>query len=816
MTFVQIILPLNLKGTFTYKVPEDLLDQIEMGKRVLVPFGGKKIYTGIVSESHQNEPENFVAKEIINILDKKPIVPPEQLAFWNWLSDYYLCNIGEIYRFAFPSSLKLESETYIKINPNKNADFENLDANEIFLIQALEVRQMLNLQEIEAFIPKKEIVKTINSLLDEQLIIIDEKITEKYKIKEVSYLKINEEILQKSDILAETLGILDKAPKQKELFLLILSEQKKNENQLVKKSDIFAKGNFASAQLKALLDKNLVEEYLLETDRIQKYDGNLEELEKLSESQTQAKKAIDEAFSEGKNVLLHGVTGSGKTHIYLEKIEEFIQNGENALFLVPEIALNKQITQRLEKKYGKKLGFYHNKLTDFERVEIWRKIKSNEIKILIGTRSALFLPYQNLGLIIIDEEHDSNYKTKDNGFFFNAKDAGQMLAKFYNAKVILGSATPSLESYFSAKKDKLKYIFLNERFGKVTLPTYELIDFKNELSLKNVEGNFSKQMLSEIQKQIENHKQTIILHNRRGYANVVECVTCGYVSFCGNCDVVMTYHKAENEMKCHYCGQKAVKPKACPKCQSEALSIKGIGVEQIHEEIQKLFPDNPSDRMDLDSMRKKFAYEKLYEKIENRETDIIVGTQMIAKGLDFPNIELVAIPKADSMLYIQDFRAEEKAFQLITQVAGRAGRASGKGKILIQTYNPEHSVFQLIKEDNQEKIYNHLLEERKKFLYPPFTKIIFIELKHRRENKVEKSALFLGSILRKYLPEQCILGPEKSQIFKINNLYQYQILLKFPRSKKYTEYKKKVEKSLEEFAEISAYKSVKIKISVDF
>lgn len=815
MLYIQVILPLNLKGTFTYKVPESLWQEVNTGKRVLIPFGGKKIYTGIISEVHQTAPENFIAKEVISVLDSSPILPQEQLKFWQWISQYYLCNIGEIYRYAFPSSLKLESETYIKLNPNKKANLEDLDANEALIIQAIEVRQLLNLQEIEAFIPKKEIIKTINSLLDEQLIIIDEKITEKYKIKEVSYLKINDKVLQ-SEKLVETLTSLDKAPKQKELFLLILSEQKKTDNQFVKKSDILNQGNFSSAQIKALSDKNLVQEFLIETDRLKKYTGDLEKVEDLSPAQIQAKKEIDLAFEEGKNVLLHGVTASGKTHIYLKKIEECINNTKNVLFLLPEIALTKQIIQRLEKKYGSELGFYHSKLSDFEKVEVWRKIKSNQIKVLIGTKNALFLPFQNLGLIIIDEEHDNNYRSKDSQFFFNAKDSGLILAQFYNAKVILGSASPSLESYYFAKKDKIRYVYLGERFGNVTLPTFEIINFKEELSLKNVNGNFTNKTINEIENQLSLKKQSIILHNRRGYANVVECKSCGYVTYCGNCDVVMTYHKASNEMKCHYCGQKASKPISCPSCKSENINDRGIGIEQIHEEVQKIFPSAQVDRMDIDSMKRKMAYEKLYESIESRKTDIIVGTQMVSKGLDFPNIELVSIPKADSLLHIQDFRAEEKAYQLITQVAGRTGRTSGKGKIIIQTYNPETSVFQLIQEQSSEKIYQYFLDERKKFLYPPFVKTIFIELKHRREEKVQKASLFLGSILRKYLPEECILGPEKAPIGKINNLYQFQVLLKLPRSKKYYEFKELIVKSLDEFAEISAYKSINIKIFVDY
>ena len=816
MNFAQIILPLNLKGTFTYKVPEDLMEKIEVGMRVLIPFGGKKIYTGIVAELFDEFEDSFVPKEIINLLDNQPIVPKQQLELWNWMSSYYLCNLGEIYRFAFPSSLKLESETYVRLLSERTIDWQNLDANETYLLQALEVRQMLNLQEIEAFIPKKEIIKTINALIDERYISVDEKITEKYKAKEIAYLRINNEELKIKNNLAEIISSLKNARKQQELFLLILDKETENSEKPIRKSEIFDEGNFNNSQLKSLIEKKLVQEYYLEKDRIDSYEGELEEIEQLTENQKLAVSEINKAFEEDKNVLLHGITSSGKTHIYLEKIEDCVNSGKNVLLLLPEIALTKQITIRLEKKYGKKLGFYHNKLTDFERVEVWRKIKKNELQILIGTRNSLFLPFENLGLIIVDEEHGSAYKSRDSNFFFNAKDSAMMLAEFYNSKVILGSATPSLESYDLAMKDKLRYVPLNERFGNVDVPKFEIIDVKEAQSQKRIIGNFSQKMVDEVNLQLEHKKQSIILHNRRGYANVIECETCGHVTYCSNCDVVMTYHKSANELKCHYCGHRAGKPTACPSCHGTNLNTKGVGVEQIEEETQKIFADAEVDRMDVDAMRKKFAYEKLYEKLENGEIDILVGTQMISKGLDFENIELVVIPKADALIYVQDFRAEERAYQLITQVAGRAGRVSGEGKILIQTYNPSHSIFELIKNQNVKEIYDYFLDERKKFLYPPFVKLIMIELKHRKEDKLNRASQFLGSVLRKYIPEECILGPEKSPIARINNLYQYQILLKFPKNKNYKIYKELLAKSLEEFDEITAYKSIKKDFLVDF
>lgn len=813
MNFAEIILPLNLKGTFTYKVPEAL--HIEAGMRVLVPFRGRKIYTGIVLSIHDNQPETFVPKEIISTLDDSPILPREQLEFWQWLSDYYLCNLGEIYRFAFPSSLKLESETYLKLRPNVQVDFENLDVNETYLIQALEVRQLINISEIEAFIPKKDMVRTVNNLIDLQYIEIDEKIAEKYKVREAAYIRIKENCLGNSTLI-QILSQLDRAPKQKELFLALLSEQTEHPEKPIKKTAFLDRYNFSNSHLKGLIEKNFIEEYLLEENRVKIYSGVTEEIEELSPLQKEASDKIDEAFQGGKNVLLHGVTSSGKTHIYLEKIEQVVQKSENVLFLLPEIALTKQMTTRLEKKYGSKIGFYHQKLTDFERVEIWKRIRTGDIQILIGTRNSMFLPFKNLSLIIVDEEHDSAYRPREVSPNFNAKDATQVLAKFYNAKVILGSATPSVESWHAAKTDKLIYVPLMERFGGVSLPHYELIDFKEAQDTKNTVGNFSNMLIQHLEKQIEDGKQSMVLHNRRGYASVVECENCGHVTYCSNCDVVMTYHKSAGEMKCHYCGQKAAKPSTCPKCHSEKLNERGVGVEQIQEELQKIIPDAHIDRMDVDAMRKKFAYEKLYEKIENGETDIIVGTQMISKGLDFDSIELVAIPRADQMIYVQDFRAEERAYQLITQVAGRAGRRSGKGKVYIQTFNPQHSVFQLIKESDSEKLYSYFLDERKKFNYPPFTRLILIELKHRREEKVDRASQFLGSLLRKYLPEECVFGPEKAPIGRINTFYQYQVLLKLPKGNKYQLFKTYILQALEEFREITAYQSITISITVDF
>ncbi len=813
MTFAQVILPLNLKGTFTYKIPDALADEVEEGKRVLIPFGGKKIYTGIVQSLHSNAPEGFIPKEIISVLDEVSLLPQEQLRFWEWLSGYYLCNIGEVYRFAFPASLKLESETYLKLRPNAEIDYQILEANEIFLIQALEVRQVINLKETEAFIPKKEIIKTVKSLIDLQYIEIDEKVSERYRAKEVAYIKIKEGIL-KGD-LTQIFTNLKRSAKQRELLMHLLSLYSAAPEAPLRKSDVLEKGTFTPTHLKGLIEKGLVEEYYLTKDRLTFYEGEMEKVERLSPTQQRAKDEIDDAFANRQNVLLHGVTSSGKTHIFLQKIDEVVSKGGTALLLLPEVSLTKQMILRLEKKYGKALGYYHQKLTDFEKVEVWKKVKNNELSVVIGTRAALFLPFQSLGLIVVDEEHDSAFKPKEVSPFFYGRDAALYLSSLYNAPVILSSATPSVEAYYLSQIGKLKYVFIGERYAEVALPKMEVINYKEAQDLKNVSGNFSHQLLGEIKKVLDEKHQVMILHNKRGYSNVLECEACGYVAYCPNCDVVLTYHKASHEMKCHYCGNRAARPIACPKCKSKNLSERGIGVEKMYEEIQKHFPNAEVDRMDTDAMRRKFAYEKLYEKLEEGKTDILVGTQMIAKGLDFDNIELVAVPRADQMLHIQDFRAEERAYQLITQVSGRAGRKSGQGRIILQTFNPQQPIFRLINKSQPSEIYRYLLDERKKFHYPPYTKLVLIQLKHRKEDKLERAATFMGNILRKYLPSECVFGPEKPPISRINTYYHYQIMLKLPRGKSYKRYKQFIEHSLHEFDQVKAYHSIKQTVFVD-
>ncbi|VDH04609.1 replication restart helicase PriA [Bergeyella zoohelcum] len=812
--FAEVVLPLPMKGTFTYEVPVQERSAIQRGCRVLVPFGGKKIYTGIVFALHNNAPTEYHAKAILSVLDQQPILSAQHLNFWQWLSEYYLCSLGEIYRFSFPSSLKLESETYVSLKPGAEIDHQNLDANELYLIQNLEVRQLVSLKEMEAFIPRKNIVETVKSLIDLQYIVIDEKVIEQYNAKEVKYIRLKNRAQVFSDLPA-ILAQLKKAPKQKEILLYLVDYETENPTLPLKKSMLHQQIVFSQTQLNALVDKKWVEEFTMQESRLGQYEGDTEILDQLTDEQQHAFSQINTAFGQNQNVLLHGVTSSGKTHIYAEKIQEVLEHGKTALYLVPEISLAKHILLRLEKKYGKAIVSYHSKLTDFEKVEIWQKILKGEIKVVIGTRAALFLPLSHLGLIVVDEEHDANYRPREVQPYFNAKDAAIVLGKIMNAPVILGSATPSLESYYLAQKGKMAMVSLKKRFGEVELPKFYIQSIKEFQEQKKMVGNFTALTLEYIDQAVKHHKQVMVLHNKRGYSSVIECETCGFVSYCSNCDVVMTYHKTAHELKCHYCGHRAVRPTECPKCSSKNLNSKGIGVEKIHEELQSVFSDFVIDRMDIDAMRKKFAYERLYEKIENGETQIIVGTQMMSKGLDFDAVDLVVIPRADHLLYFQDFRAEERAYQLIHQVAGRAGRSSGQGKIIIQALNPQHQVFITAQHQDNHSVYQYLLDERKKFNYPPFTRLILVEFKHRNEDKVRKAMDFLAHILRNHIPEPCIFGPSKSPIPKLNLMYQYQILLKLPKNK-FVEMKKHLEYALEELDSIDAYKSVKKYVLVDY
>jgi primosomal protein N' (replication factor Y) len=805
LKFVNVIIPLSLDGVFTYQIPENLKDQVQAGQRVVVPFGGKKLYTAIVTELHDQKPELYKTKEIYSLLEDFSMVTKNQIEFWKWIADYYLCSLGDVYRNAFPSALKPESETFIR-KTQQEILWEELDEKETFVMQSLEIKTSINLKEIEFFLAKKYIIPTIKSLYEKSLIELDEQIIEKYKPKKVTYLQLNPEF-ENSDIFKQALLEIERAQKQREALLLFIQMQHRKTTFIEKKELV---DKTSPAVVKALLEKNYIQEFQLQKDRMEEYDDHIEDSYRLSDAQQEALEKIEKLFESYSTVLLYGVTGSGKTELYLQLIEKQILQSKNSLFLLPEISITTQWVGRIQKRFGDEVGIYHSKLNQNERVEIWKNTLENKYKVIIGVRSAIFLPLQNIGLIIVDEEHDSSYKQSDNKPFYHARDCVQILARQNQAKVLLGSATPSMESFYNHEQGKFGLVELKERFGKVGLPATEMISLRKP----TVTPNISHELQKEINTCLENKKQVILFHNRRGFAPVVECNHCGHSPSCPNCDVSLTYHKITSALRCHYCGYTMALPNTCPNCHSHALETKGIGTQQIEEEISRLFPDAKVARMDVDTMKKKHAYEILFEKMALHEIDILIGTQMVTKGLDFDSVQLAGVIRADSLLNLPNFRAGERAVQLLTQVSGRSGRRE-QGKVLIQTFDPENPFYLFVQENNYELAKEAILRERKEFLYPPYFRLIELTFKHKNQDRAKKAAGFIGDYLKNYISEPFILGPEEGLIPRINNQYIYKILLKHPANKSTKNIKTYIRSSLNRIMEIQAYRSVRIDVDVD-
>jgi primosomal protein N' (replication factor Y) len=805
LKFVNVIIPLSLEGVFTYQIPEEIEEQIQVGQRVVVPFGGKKLYTAIVEELHNKAPELYKTKEVYTLLEDFPMVTQDQINFWKWIAEYYLCSLGDVYRNAFPSALKLESETFIR-KTRQEFLWQELDEKETFVMQSLEIKTSINLKEIETFLAKKYIIPTIKSLYDKNLIELDEQIIEKYKPKKIIYLRLNPDF-EDSEIFKAALLQIEKAQKQREALLLFIQMQQQRVA-FIEKKELVSKTS--AAVVKALVEKNYLKEFQLQKDRMEEYDDHIESAYQLSEAQQTALEKIEEQFHKYSTVLLHGVTASGKTELYFQLIEKQIEQAKNSLFLLPEISITTQLVSRIQKRFGDRVGIYHSKLCQNERVEVWKNTLKNKYQVIIGARSAIFLPLQNIGLIIVDEEHDSSYKQSDIKPFYQARDCVQILAQFNKAKILLGSATPSLESFYNHEQGKFGLVGLKERFGKVNLPEIEMVDLKKP----TITPNISYKLQEEIGNCLDSKKQVILFHNRRGFAPIVECNHCGHSPGCPNCDVSLTYHKISSTLRCHYCGYTKALPKTCPNCHSPAFETKGIGTQQIEEEIVHLFPNARVARMDVDTMKRKYAYEILFEKMSLHEIDILLGTQMVTKGLDFDSVQLVGVIRADSLLNLPNFRAEEKALQLLTQVSGRAGRRK-EGKVLIQTFNPENPFYLFIRENNYELAKDAILRERKEFLYPPYFRLMELTFKHKNQDKVKRVAGFVGEYLKNYIQEPFILGPKEGTILRINNQYIYKIIIKHPANKSTKNIKTYISNSINKIMEVQAYRSVKIKIDVD-
>jgi primosomal protein N' (replication factor Y) len=814
MHFIEVLLPLSLPKTFTYRVSEAEYHYIQKGMRVAVPFGKSKIYTALVIDLHQVPPTLYEAKEIHQILDEKPIVNEFQIAHWQWISSYYMCSIGDVYRGAMPSAFILESETIISPKKEVIVDVKELSDDEFLIYEALQQQSSLKVQDIMAILNKKNIFPIVQKLLNKNILSLQEEMLEEYKPKLIRYIRLHQDYTSNANLMA----LLDslKGAKQKDLLMHYFQLNAKQKKPISVKQ-LTEVSQASTAVIKALIDKNIFEEYHLQQDRVN-FDANKAETNlTLSDAQQQAFIEISESFKTKEVSLLHGITSSGKTEIYTKLIEDYLAQGKQVLYLLPEIALTTQLVSRLTQHFGNEVAVFHSKYSNNERVEVWNQVleQSDKAKIVIGARSALFLPFSNLGLIIIDEEHEQTFKQQDPAPRYHARDAAIVLAQAQKAKVLLGSATPSIETYFNAQSGKFGMISIKERFGKAPLPEVELVDLKENYFKKRMKGHFSLTLIEAITDALSLGEQVILFQNRRGFSPVLECTTCGHIPQCTSCNVSLTYHKFKNQLRCHYCGYSIAKPTNCHACSSIDISAKGFGTEQIELELAELFPAKNIKRMDQDTTRGKYSFEKLIDSFKNREIDILVGTQMLAKGLDFNNVTLVGIMNADTMLYHPDFRAFERSFQMMTQVAGRAGRADKRGKVIIQTYNVNHNIIQQVTHNNYEAMYKEQLYERLIYRYPPYFRLIKLTLKHKDFDKLKEGSMWLYQVVQQNL-QMPVLGPEEPGINRIRNEYIRTIMIKIPQNGSLASTKKTIQKILNSFEAIAQYRSIKVVANVDF
>ena len=811
--FIEVVLPLAVSKTFTYQVSEAEFHYIQIGMRVAVPFGKTKIYTALVLDKNNTPPQLYEAKEIHQILDEKPVVNLHQIEHWKWIASYYMCSLGEVFRSALPSGYILESETIISAKENTEIDSNALKDDEYLILEALKSQSSITVQDVIKILGKKTVFPIINRLLAKGALVLQEEISEQYKPKLIRYIKLHESFLQQEQ-LAELLEVLSKAKKQRELVLHYFQLQAREKAPISVKKLIETSGS-SSAIVKSLVDKTIFEEYYIAQDRVA-FDKEDDSQFTLSEAQQTAFDSIQENFKTFDVNLLHGVTASGKTEIYIKLLEQYIKDGKQVLFLLPEIALTTQLVQRLTAYFGNEVAVFHSKYTNNERIEVWNQVLENspKAKVVIGVRSALFLPFSNLGCIIVDEEHEQTFKQNDPSPRYHARDAAIVLAKQHGAKVVLGSATPSLETYYNVQSNKYGLTELKVRYGNVVLPEIKLVDLKDKYFRKKMSGHFSDELLEEITETLSKGEQVILFQNRRGFSPYVECMTCGHVPHCPSCDVSLTYYKFKNQLRCHYCGHSIANPTHCHSCQSVDVTSKGFGTEQIEMELKTLFPEKNIGRMDQDTTRGKFGFEKIIDSFKNREIDVLVGTQMLAKGLDFDNVTLVGILNADNLLNQPNFRAYERAYQMMMQVSGRAGRSEKKGKVVIQTYNPYHNTIQQVLGNDYLGMYKEQIYERQNFKYPPFFRLVKLTLKHRDFDKLKEGSMWFYNVLSQNL-DMPVLGPEEPAINRIRNEYIRTIMVKIPVQKHLGNTKKNIAKVLMSFEAVPQYRSIKVKVDVD-
>jgi len=812
--FIDVIVPIAVTTTFTYRVSQAEYNFLQQGMRVAVPFGKRLVYTAMVLNKHSQKPQVYEPKDIHTIIDEQPIVTKIQIEFWQWIALYYMCSLGEVYKAALPSAFLLESETILSFNRDLVVDLRSLSDDEFLLYEAFEKQPILRFDEVQNILNKKKVFGVIDELLKKDIIYLNQHIHEKYKPKLVKYVSLHDNYKEEKNLI----NLLDNELKtEKQRALVLKYFQLNTQKTTVELKELLKEAEVSTAIFNNLEKKQVFTVYTLAEDRVQFTDAFLNDIN-FTEAQTTAIQSIEDQFEKYDVTLLNAVTGAGKTEIYIKLIQGCIEKNQQALFLVPEIGLTTQLVQRLTAYFGNKIAVYNSKYSENERVEVYQHVLNNaeNAQVVIGSRSSIFLPFKNLQLIIVDEEHEASYKQVDPAPRFHARDAAIVLAKMFNAKVLLGSATPSLESYYNSYQQKYGYVELNQRFTNVQLPEIVLVDLKEARKKKEVNGIFSVKLIDAITEAFYNGEQVLLFQNRRGYSPVLECLTCGNVPHCTSCDVSLTYYKRQNYLKCHYCGYTMAMPTKCHSCHSTELTTKGLGTEQIEDALRSIFPNKRIARMDQDTTRGKFAFERLIDAFKNQEIDVMVGTQMLAKGLDFDNVSLVGIMNADSMLTFPDFRAYERAYQLMTQVAGRAGRKNKQGKVLIQTYNPYHNTIQQVTQNDYKGMFKEQMYERLNFKYPPFYRLIRLQMKHADFNKVKEASNWLTSNMRNNINEILVLGPQEPSINRIRNQYIQIVLIKLPLNKPVNVLKTAIQKSINSLETIGMYKGVKTTISVDF
>ncbi|WP_207427371.1 primosomal protein N' [Pedobacter sp. SYSU D00535] len=776
--FVEVILPLAISKTYTYRVPNEMAERVGIGKRVVVQFGKSRIYTAIINAISTTPPELYEAKYILDVLDNEPIVNEKQLQLWHWIADYYMCNVGDVMQAALPSALKLASETKVLLLKDVLVDKAELSDKEFLIVDALEIQPELKVSDIAKLLGQKTVFPLLKSLFEKGVIHISEEVVERYKPRKKSFLRINP-LYEAAEARKELFEALERAPKQLDAFLAFLKLSKQNGE--LTRSEIQEECGCGPSAIKALLDK----EIFLQEERVVSRLGESEILElqnfTLSAAQEEALDSLRRQFEEKDVALLHGFTSSGKTQLYIRLIEEALAKGRQVLYLLPEIALTTQLIERLRLYFGNRIGIYHSKFSDNERAEVWNKVLKQEYDIVLGARSAVFLPFSGLGLIVVDEEHETSYKQFDPAPRYHARDTSVYLAHLHQAKVLLGSATPSLESYLNANTGKYGFAELKERYGSSQLPEINVVNIGEETSKKTIQGHFTSVLVAEMQMALDRKEQIILFQNRRGYTPVLICRTCGYLPKCINCDVSLTFHKSTGKLHCHYCGYKQETLSVCPACGSVHIEQKGFGTEKIEDDLQYIFPDARVARMDLDTTRSKNSFQQLLADFEDQKIDILVGTQMVAKGLDFGKVTVIGIISADSLLNYPDFRAFERSFQLLSQVAGRAGRRDRPGKVIIQAHNTQHKVLDQVIRNDYSSLYATELLERKNFQYPPVYRFIKLDIKHKDPLQLSEIALRFAGDLRQSFGSR-ILGPEEPLVGRIRNYYIRTIYLKLERN----------------------------------